>query len=491
MKVSDKEFKMTFFQLLAHRIQKTDSRLCVGLDPHPEDLPQQTGQAAEAFCRRVIEHTEEYAAAYKPNMAFFESLGSDGLVTLKNVLSVIDDEIPVILDVKRGDISSTAKAYAAAYFEGLRVDAVTVNPYMGFDAVKPFLDHPGKGVFLLCKTSNPGARDLQDVRIQDVRGEPVSGQASLFEHVASLAQTWNEKDNLGLVVGATQPDSLAAVRDRAPELWILAPGIGAQGGDLQAAVQAGIREDGSGLLVPVSRGISRADDPRQAARSLRDNINRAINQSSPQERRRSQDPSNRFTNLAEGLLEAGCVKFGEFTLKSGLQSPIYIDLRVLAGKPALLRRVAAAYLPILEELRFDHIAALPYAAMPITTAISLQGGYSMIYPRKESKEYGTKADVEGVYQAGDTAVVIDDLITTGGSKLEGIHKLSSVEINVEDVVVLLDRESGGGTELQEHGIRLHAVFDLSTLLSIYAARDLVPEDKLTRVRTFLEEEKLS
>ena len=478
---------MTFFQVLGQRIRKVNSRLCVGLDPHPEDLPQQTAQQAEAFCRRIIEQTEEFAAAYKPNMAFFEALGVDGWAALEHVLSAIDDEIPVILDVKRGDISSTADAYAAAYFDRLGVDAVTVNPYMGYDAVKPFLDHPGKGVFLLCKTSNPGAGDLQDVSIRNDVKEAGSGQISLFEHVASLAQSWNEADNLGLVVGATQPESLAAVRAMAPELWILAPGIGAQGGDLQAAVQAGIREDGSGLLVPVSRTISRADVPGQAAQSLRDNINQFIGHSSPQERGNLQESSPRVSVLTEALLEAGCVKFGEFTLKSGLQSPVYIDLRILAGKPELLREVAAAYLPILEELRFDHIAALPYAAMPIATAISLLGGYPMIYPRKESKVYGTKADVEGVYRAGETAVVIDDLITTGGSKLEGIHKLSAVEINVKDVVVLLDRESGGRGELQEHGIRLHAVFDLSTLLAIYEARELVPPDKIDRVRTFLKE----
>lgn len=478
---------MSFFQFLGQRIQNVDSRLCVGLDPHPEDLPRQTAREAEAFCRRIIAQTEEYAAAYKPNMAFFEALGVDGWSALEGVLSAIDDEIPVILDVKRGDISSTADAYAAAYFDGLDVDAVTLNPYMGYDAVKPFLDYPGKGVFLLCKTSNPGAGDLQDVSIRnDVKGGG-SAQISLFERVASLAQAWNEADNLGLVVGATQPESLAAVRKRAPELWILAPGIGAQGGDLQAAVQAGIREDGSGLLVPVSRGISRADVPGHAARSLRDDINHVIGGSSPQERGRAQESSSPLSALAESLLEGGCVKFGEFTLKSGLQSPIYIDLRVLSGMPELLRDVGAAYLPILEELRFDHIAALPYAAMPITTTISLLGGYSMIYPRKESKAYGTKADVEGVYQAGDTAVVIDDLITTGGSKLEGIHKLSAVEINVVDVVVLLDRESGGREELQEQGIHLHTVFDLSTLMAIYEARELVPPDKIDRVRTFLKE----
>ncbi|MDD2922080.1 MAG: orotate phosphoribosyltransferase, partial [Anaerolineales bacterium] len=149
-----------------------------------------------------------------------------------------------------------------------------------------------------------------------------------------------------------------------------------------------------------------------------------------------------LSSLADELLAAGCIKFGEFTLKSGLKSPIYIDLRRIISYPKLLERIGAAYLPLLADLKFERIAGLPYAAIPIATAVSLQGNYPMIYPRKEVKTYGTKAEIEGEYYAGETVVVIDDLATTGGSKFEAIEKLTGAGLVVKDVVVLIDRQSG-------------------------------------------------
>lgn len=478
---------MSFFSRLERRIEQAESILCVGLDPHPEDLPEQSGQAAQAFCLGLIEATADLAAAFKPNSAFFEALGPEGMSALQEVIRAVPEDIPVILDAKRGDISSTARAYARAVFDVYQADAVTINPYLGFDALAPLIETPERGVFLLCKTSNPGASDLQDVVVQGAAGGGESRPLRLFEQVARLAQSWNKDDNLGLVVGATQVDSLAAVRACAPDVWILAPGIGAQGGDLGQAVQAGIRQDGLGLLVPVSRGISRAEQPRQAAKTfqadLQQEVERALNPVlNIQGRGRSRDPQ---AKLAELLLHAGCIKFGQFELKSGLQSPIYIDLRILASRPGLLEQVAAAYLPVLHSLDFARLAALPYAAMPIATAISLLGGWPMIYPRKEPKAYGTKADIEGEYAAGERAVIIDDLITTGGSKMEGIERLSSAGLEVRDVVVLIDRQSGGRETLAQKGIQLHAVLTLDDLLAHYREEQLVEEEKLNRVRQFL------
>ncbi len=192
-----------------------------------------------------------------------------------------------------------------------------------------------------------------------------------------------------------------------------------------------------------------------------------------------------LASLADGLLSAGCIKFGEFTLKSGLKSPIYIDLRRIISHPKLLADVAQAYLPLLSNLKFSRIAGLPYAAVPIATAISLAGNYPMIYPRKEAKSYGTKADIEGEYHAGETVLVIDDLATTGGSKFEAIEKLTAVGLVVKDVVVLVDRQSGAKESLAEAGFNLHAVLTITQLLDHWEKIGRVEKDKIDATRAFL------
>lgn len=193
----------------------------------------------------------------------------------------------------------------------------------------------------------------------------------------------------------------------------------------------------------------------------------------------------KYKTLADGLLEAGCVKFGDFTLKSGAKSPIYIDLRRLVAFPKLLQQAAAAYADIMQELEFDQLAALPYAAMPIGTAISLVGSWGMVYPRKEVKEYGTKVQVEGVFEAGQQVVVIDDLISSGGSKLEGIEKLNAVGLNVQDIVVLINRQSGGVDFMATHGYTLHSVFSLPELLDHWEDSGKVDGGMIAKAREFL------
>lgn len=268
----------SFFSLLARRVDDSSSLLCVGLDPHLPDLEEPTAAGALRFCLRLVRQTAPYAAAFKPNAAFFEVFGSEGWAALKQVIEGIQAEshrigshIPVILDAKRGDIASTAEAYAAAAFEGMGVDCLTLNPYLGKDSVDPFIRNSERGVFLLCKTSNPGSADLQDISVLPEKGEGTV-PIPLYIHVAQLASRWNTADNIGLVVGATQPQAMKNVRAAAPDLWFLAPGVGAQGGELEEALRAGLRRDGMGVLLPISRAISRSAQPDKAAADFRDQI---------------------------------------------------------------------------------------------------------------------------------------------------------------------------------------------------------------------------
>jgi len=261
----------SFFSFLEKRVDDCSSLLCIGLDPHVNELPAPTADSARDFCLNLIKQTSRYAAAFKPNAAFFEVFGADGWTALKDVVEAVQQEsnrmgslIPVILDAKRGDIASTAEAYAKSAFDTLGVNCITLNPYLGKDSIDPFIENSEKGIFLLCKTSNPGSGDLQDLTLES--GDP------LHIHVAKLAQQWNTRNNIGLVVGATYPEILARVRDVAPNLWFLAPGVGAQGGELESALRAGLRKDGKGMLIPVSRAIARAEKPGTAAAELRDEM---------------------------------------------------------------------------------------------------------------------------------------------------------------------------------------------------------------------------
>lgn len=266
---------MPFFDKLEQAALRNQSLLCVGLDPDPARLPVPD---VAAFNRAIIEATAELVCAYKPNLAFYEALGEAGMTALRDTLAAIPPEIPVIADGKRNDIGNTARAYARALFDELGVDAATVNPYLGGDAVEPFLEREDKAVFILCRTSNPGARDLQDLLVSVAPG---SQARPLFEVVAEAAGRWNSRGNVGLVVGATYPEELGRVRQLCPEMTFLVPGVGAQGGDVAAVMRNGLDRAGRGLIINVSRQVlyaSREKDFAQAsaeaARQLRDEIER-------------------------------------------------------------------------------------------------------------------------------------------------------------------------------------------------------------------------
>eukprot|EP00933_Yihiella_yeosuensis_P030410 TRINITY_DN24054_c0_g3_i1.p1 TRINITY_DN24054_c0_g3~~TRINITY_DN24054_c0_g3_i1.p1 ORF type:complete len:290 (+),score=78.83 TRINITY_DN24054_c0_g3_i1:52-870(+) len=256
-----------FFDRLTKRVNEVDSLLCVGLDPHKAELDEDSPEGAYRFCEKLINATKEVAAAYKPNMAFFEVYGAEGWTVLERVLKLIPDGIPIVLDAKRGDIGSTSEAYARAAFEQLKCDSVTVSPYLGGDGVQPFLKDPSKGVWVLCKTSNPGSQDIQALELP--------GGQLLYVHVAKVCcEQWaKEHNNAGLVVGATDIDALRNLRAAVPNAWFLSPGVGAQGGDLAGAMEVGLRDDGMGVLLPISRGISKAEDPKKAAEGFREEIN--------------------------------------------------------------------------------------------------------------------------------------------------------------------------------------------------------------------------
>ena len=266
----------TFISFLEKRVDDCSSLLCVGIDPHISDLPSPTAASALTFSLNLVKQTSRYAAAFKPNAAFFEVFGAKGWTALKQVIEAINEEsdrmgsrIPIILDAKRGDISTTAEAYAKSAFEYLGADCITLNPYLGKDSIEPFLNHSQKGVFLLCKTSNAGSMDVQNLLVMPMGSDM---PMPLYIYVAKLAQQWNEKNNVGIVVGATHPQIMEMIRATVPDLWFLAPGVGAQGGELEMTLKSGLREDGKGLLLPISRAISRAENPGKAAAEIRDHI---------------------------------------------------------------------------------------------------------------------------------------------------------------------------------------------------------------------------
>jgi orotidine 5'-phosphate decarboxylase subfamily 2 len=266
----------SFFSFLEKRVDDCSSLLCIGLDPHIPDLREPTADSARDFCLNLVKQTSRYAAAFKPNAAFFEVFGAEGWTALKDVIAAIKTEsnrmgsmIPVILDAKRGDIASTAEAYAKSAFENLGVDCITLNPYLGKDSIEPFIQNSEKGVFLLCKTSNAGSMDLQNLLVLPVGSD---NPMPMYNYVAQLAQKWNEKNNIGIVVGATHPQIMSNIRASVPGMWFLAPGIGAQGGELELALKAGLRKDGKGMLINVSRSIARVEKPGLAAAELRDQI---------------------------------------------------------------------------------------------------------------------------------------------------------------------------------------------------------------------------
>ena len=263
---------MTFLDMLRDAATQNNSMLCVGLDPEPTRFPagmQGDPHKIYDFCAAIVDATADLVCAFKPQIAYF---AEDQLERLMQHLRANAPHVPVILDAKRGDIGSTAEQYAREAFERYGADAVTLSPFMGFDSVEPYLRYPGKGAFLLCRTSNPGGDDFQNQRLASVDGQPL-----LYEHIARLAQgPWNKNGQLGLVVGATYPAEIERVRAIAPQVPLLIPGVGAQGGDAAATVRAGWRQDGP-IIVNSSRAILYASNGADFAAAARHEAQRTRN----------------------------------------------------------------------------------------------------------------------------------------------------------------------------------------------------------------------
>lgn len=274
---------MNFIESLKSAWRRNASLVCVGLDPEPARFPAALRDKPDAifeFCRAIVDATADLVCCYKPQIAYFAAhRAEDALERLIEHIHAQHASVPVILDAKRGDIGSTAQQYAIEAFDRYGADAVTLNPYLGRDSAQPFLDRAERGVILLCHTSNPGAADLQDLIVRTAGGK----ELPLYQQVAaSIATDWNTHGNCALVVGATFPEQLADVRKLVGDMPILVPGIGAQGGDIEAVIRNGATADGSGLIISSSRAIlyastddDFADAARRATIALRDAINRA------------------------------------------------------------------------------------------------------------------------------------------------------------------------------------------------------------------------
>jgi len=252
---------MTFQQKLDKAISRSNSLLCVGLDPQSKPL--------FSFCKKIIDQTHDLVCAYKPNSAFYEAYGAEGIKELKKLCAYIQKKypyIPIILDAKRADIGSTNNGYVSYAFDYLKADAVTVHPYLGKEAMKPFLERKDKGIIVLCRTSNKGAGEYQDLTVK--------GKKLYIQVAKEVARSWNVNKNCLLVVGATYPREMREIRTAVGDMTFLVPGIGVQGGDIKKSVNAGKNSEGRGIIMSASRSVLNAKNPREEAMKLRDEINK-------------------------------------------------------------------------------------------------------------------------------------------------------------------------------------------------------------------------
>jgi uridine monophosphate synthetase len=473
---------MHFLDKLNCAIESNRSLLCLGLDPNPEMLPSRYGSGIQALGKwlfEIVEQTSGLVCAYKPTLGFYQSLGAQGLTLLEEVLAKIPAHIPVILDAKHSDLN-TGTLLAQHYFEDLKVDAVTVNPYPGQDSAAPFLLYPQKAVFVLCHTSNPEASLIQDYP---------SKQKPLYVHIAQEAQGWGLIEQLGLEVGTTEPEILARIRSVAPDRLFLLRSIWS--GEMEALLKVGLDSNGSKLLIPVPQTLLAEEDLAPKLDSLRQDIEKIRTETiaeisnctlwQPDICLIGNEPHHA---LILQMYDAGCILFGDYIQASGATFPYYIDLRRIISNPQLFHQVLLAYAEILEKLHFDRIAGIPYGSLPTATGLALHLNRPLIFPRKEVKAHGTRRAIEGHFVPGEKIVVVDDILISGKSAVEGAQKLQSAGLKVEDIVVFIEHKTEASIYLQKHGYNSYAVLPFADIArTLHQAGRICEEEYLTLLQT--------
>ncbi len=479
---------MDFFEKLNAAIAQNQSLLFVGLDPNPEMMPtrycKQGGNGSIIddlwdWLQDQIAQTSDLVCAYKPTFGFYKALGAPGLELLHKTLRAIPAHIPIILDAKHGDLN-TSTVFARTVFEEWQVDAITLSPYSGQDQAAPFLVYPGKAVFVLCCTSTPGAIALQQYP---------TAESPLYLQVVKEAKNWGTPEQVGLEVGTTNADILARIRAVAPERVILARSIWAEGGcDLNQILAAGLNSDGDGLLIPVPLDMLVSENPAEQIQSLRDEINQTRNQIihegstcdlwMPDVCLLEKHP---YQDIILQLYDIGCILFGEYVQASGAKFPYYIDLRTIISNPQIFHQILNAYADILKDLSFDRIAGIPYGSLPTATGLALRLNHPMIFPRKEVKAHGTRRLIEGHFEPGETIVVVDDILISGKSAMEGAQKLKSAGLKVEDIVVFIDHEQGVKDRLRDNGYRAHSVLTISEITETLYQAGRINEEQFKAV----------
>ena len=486
---------MGFFVQLTEAIAERQSLLMTGLDPNPEMLQswaQRRGMANRSFLsqarhwiKAVVEETSPHVCAIKASLGFYQALGPLGLELLLEVRDLVPRDLPLIIDAKHGDLNSST-ALAHYLFRDLAVDAVTLSPLAGQDIAAPFLLYADKAVVITCRSSNPAAKRIQ---YHPSEADP------LFLQIVRECQLWGTPDQLLLEVGTSDPAVLAQVRRAAPERVLMLRSIWSEEERLDGLLQSGLNPTADGLLLPLPQNLLVEDDLGEQAAALKGLINRRRERWLSQHPRaegnscdiwvaepstQGGDTTEPDSDLIVDLFDIGCLLFGEYVQASGAVFNYYVDLRQIISDPNLFHRVLHSYCGLLEQLEFDRIAGIPYGSLPTATGLSLALHKPLIYPRKEVKAHGARRLIEGDFNEGDTVVVVDDILITGGSVLEGIGKLESSGLTVRDVVVFIDhggeRDRHARERLAAAGYRTHAVLDIARITRVLLeAGRLTPE----------------